>query len=124
MVKAKVKVEPCSITYPPVQKCTIPPSTPGEKVRSCERSMEKALDSEKKQEKLISQQMRNVLSCSGSNHAEWEEWILKREGNKAYAKDGNILYTCEFCRRFGKPMFFATQTDLDRHVTAFHTGRP
>ena len=53
-----------------------------------------------------------------------ESWIIKREGNKVFAKDGNVLYQCDFCKGVGKPMFFATKHDLDLHVVALHFGYP
>lgn len=34
------------------------------------------------------------------------------------------LIPCELCKAQGKPMFFATQTDLETHVKAFHGGYP
>jgi uncharacterized C2H2 Zn-finger protein len=50
-----------------------------------------------------------------------QNWILKVEGDKVYAKDGNILFQCPYCK--GKPMFFVSETDLEQHIRAFHTGR-
>jgi len=95
--KVKVKVKPRSIEYPS--------STPGEKVRSCERSKEKASDSEKKPIKLISQPMRSFKGFSAISQG--LSWIVNREGNKVYARDGNILFECHLCRDINKPMFFA-----------------
>jgi hypothetical protein len=34
------------------------------------------------------------------------------------------LIQCELCGKQGKPMFFATKADLERHVLAFHGGYP
>jgi len=34
------------------------------------------------------------------------------------------LIPCEFCAKQGRPMFFASQTDLEKHVKAFHGGFP
>jgi len=51
-------------------------------------------------------------------------WILKREGNKITAKDGNVLYECHFCKGLGKSMFFANESDLKTHILRLHTGYP
>ena len=53
-----------------------------------------------------------------------EEWIIKREDSKVYAKDGSVMFQCELCARQGKPMFFATKHDLDLHIRAIHGGYP
>jgi hypothetical protein len=53
-----------------------------------------------------------------------EEWMVKREGNKVYVKDGNVMFQCEFCAKQGKPMFFSSKADLEGHVKAFHGGYP
>jgi uncharacterized C2H2 Zn-finger protein/predicted transcriptional regulator len=50
-----------------------------------------------------------------------QNWILKVEGNKVYAKDGNILFQCPYCGV--KPTYFASETELEQHIRAFHTGR-
>ncbi|MGB9854834.1 MAG: hypothetical protein ACPLRY_08560 [Candidatus Bathyarchaeales archaeon] len=34
------------------------------------------------------------------------------------------LLECPLCRSVGKPMFFATQQDLQGHIKAVHTGYP
>ena len=150
-MEVRVKVEPCSVVYPP--------SIHGENVRTCERSMEKALDSEKKPIEQISQQMRSEIGlippiqddlkrnicdtcgkeldiktsfvtekgelwlCEKSHESQPEGWIVKREGSKVYAKDCSALFECKFCKDVGKPIFFATEADLQSHVLAFHVRK-
>jgi|GEM_PF-909679 len=48
-----------------------------------------------------------------------QNWILKVEGNKVYAKDGNILFQCPYC----KSTYFVSETELEQHIRAFHAGR-
>jgi len=73
------------------------------------------------QELLVNSERTSVLGFSGANR---EGWIVKREGCKVYANDGNVLFECQFCKGFGKPMFFATEADLQSHVSAFHNEKP
>jgi len=67
----------------------------GEKVRSVERSKEKASDSENKPLNLISQPMRKSFAFKG-------------------------LLECPYCKEEGQAMFFATEHDLDLHVKRKH----
>ena len=53
-----------------------------------------------------------------------ESWILKREGNKITAKDGNVLFVCPLCATHGKQLFFNSQSDLDLHIQGLHYGYP
>jgi hypothetical protein len=53
-----------------------------------------------------------------------EEWIEKHEGNKVYAKDGNVMFQCLFCKEQGKNMFFATEHDLKLHTQVYHGCNP
>lgn len=112
--KVKIKVKPYSLDYPSPIPC--------EKVRSVERGQKNALNLETRQEILISQPMRNCLSLKIENKA--SEWILKRERNKVYTRDGNVLFECWICRNVDKPMFFATENDLTKHVARLHCGYP
>jgi uncharacterized C2H2 Zn-finger protein len=52
-----------------------------------------------------------------------DSWVARREGNKVYAKDGNILFQCPYCKGVDKPMYFVSEADLEQHIRAFHTGR-
>jgi len=49
-----------------------------------------------------------------------EDWIVKREGAKVYAKDGNVMFQCLVCKEHNKTMFFATPYDLNQHMTLYH----
>jgi uncharacterized C2H2 Zn-finger protein len=51
-----------------------------------------------------------------------QDWILKLEGNKVYAKDGNILFQCPYCKSVDKPTYFVSEAEMEKHVLAFHTG--
>jgi hypothetical protein len=37
-------------------------------------------------------------------------------------QEDKSLLQCPFCKDQNKPMLFANKTDLDRHISAFHTG--
>jgi uncharacterized C2H2 Zn-finger protein len=47
-----------------------------------------------------------------------DSWVARREDNKVYAKDGNILFQCPYC----KSTYFVSETELEQHIRAFHTG--
>lgn len=49
-----------------------------------------------------------------------EEWIEKREDNRVFAKSGEVMFQCQFCKAQDKPLFFTTEHDLELHVKAFH----
>jgi len=53
-----------------------------------------------------------------------DSWIKKREGSKITTKTGEAMFQCPICRQQGKPMFFATQHDLNVHITRVHGGYP
>lgn len=52
-----------------------------------------------------------------------DSWILRREGSRGYARDGGVLYQCLLCAERGRPMFFATQADLESHTAALHKNK-
>ena len=64
------------------------------------------------------------LQIGKSQIIQADSWILKREGNKITAKDGNVLYECQFCRGCNKPMFFNSEEDLKLHILRLHSGYP
>lgn len=68
--------------------------------------------------------MENERQSTKKENQKLAPWILKREGNKVYAKNGNVLYECQFCRGLGKPMFFSNESDLKIHIFRLHTGYP
>ncbi|MGB9672160.1 MAG: helix-turn-helix domain-containing protein [Candidatus Norongarragalinales archaeon] len=121
--KPVVGVDAACIIYPDVPT----PSTPCEKVRSVESAKEKALKYEKKVEEQISQPMRSDLGLLKAEQLEQQQqkqpdWIIKREGSKVHTKDGSVLFECQFCRDVGKPLYFTTEADLQKHIIALHTG--
>jgi len=113
--KPTAKVEPCSIVYPEFNngsgESAVPtPSQGGEKVRSVERSEDKVSDSGNKSSKLISQPMRK------------DSTLFKPEVEQSEINDalkGSL--ECPYCKEEGRAMFFATQYDLDKHVSAKHS---
>jgi len=50
--------------------------------------------------------------------------VFRQFSANSEAETPKGLIPCEFCAKQGKPMFFATLEDLQRHVKAFHTGYP
>jgi len=145
--KPTVKAEPCSIFYPEfkingtlnnvgtvvptckpvnIEPASLPSSQGGEKVRSAERGMEKVSDLENKPFNLISQSMRSDLSFlqpeTKQEKKQLEDWVSKIEGNRVYLKTGEVWFTCQFCKGVGKPIYFATEADLQGHIKALHTG--
>jgi predicted transcriptional regulator len=103
--KPIVKVEPCSVTYPPFQ--------PDEKVRSVEKGEENVSISEKKPNGQTFQSMRSDLAFSKPN-------IKCPRPSEA---PGGLLQ-CEFCAMQGEPIYFATKADLESHIKALHSGYP
>jgi len=50
--------------------------------------------------------------------------VFRQSSANLEAETPKGLIPCEFCARQGKPMFFATLEDLQKHVKSFHTGYP
>jgi hypothetical protein len=140
--KPTVQSEPCSIVYPPSERraraqadavisgdTAIPtPSQGGEKVRTAERGMEKVSNGENEQKEQISQPMRSDLGFlqpeAEQDKKQLEDWVSKIEGNRVYLKTGEVWFICQFCKGVGKPIYFATEADLQGHIKALHTGYP
>lgn len=83
--------------------------------------------SEKKRRNGVTPQlllMENEKRATKKEIQKRNSWILKREGNKITAKDGSILYECQFCKGLNKSMFFNSQHDLDLHIQGLHHGYP
>jgi predicted transcriptional regulator len=134
--KPTVQSEPCSIVYPPSDRqadavisgdtATPTPSQGGEKVRTAERGMEKVSNGENEQKEQISQLMRSDLGFlqpeAEQEKKQFEDWVSKIEGNRVYLKTGEVWFICQFCKGVGKPIYFATEADLERHIKRLHTG--
>jgi len=83
-------------------------------------------DLENKPLNLISQPMRSDLGFlqpeAEQKKKQAEDWISRVEGNRVYLKTGEVWFTCQFCKGVGKPIYFATEADLQGHIKALHTG--
>jgi DNA-binding MarR family transcriptional regulator/uncharacterized C2H2 Zn-finger protein len=83
-------------------------------------SVQKGLESEKKAEIRGESDYRQSSSNSVFTKESKEEWIAKREGNRITIKTGEVMFQCPYCEGKGKPMFFATKSDLEGHVQKVH----
>jgi predicted transcriptional regulator len=84
----------------------------------------KGLSEQNKLELLFNSERTSENEISKQTAKNEDSWISKVEGNSVHLKTGEVWFTCHFCRDVGKPIYFATQADLQRHVLALHTGYP
>jgi predicted transcriptional regulator len=84
----------------------------------------KGLSEQNKLELLFNSERTSENEISKQTAKNEDSWISRVEGNRVYLKTGEVWFTCQFCRDAGKPIYFATQADLQRHVLALHTGYP
>jgi hypothetical protein len=84
----------------------------------------KGLSEQNKLELLFNSERTSENEISKQTAKNEDSWISKVEGNRVHLKTGEVWFTCQFCRGVGKPIYFATQADLQRHVLALHTGYP
>jgi hypothetical protein len=78
--------------------------------------------SEKSSENRLNEKQPMFTNNSQKPIKDFEKWIVKREGSKVYAKDGNVMFQCLACKEKGKTMFFFTEHDLKQHISRLHTG--
>jgi hypothetical protein len=84
----------------------------------------KGLSEQNKLELLFNSERTSENKISEQTAKNEDSWISRVEGNRVYLKTGEVWFTCQFCRDVGKPIYFATEADLQRHVLALHTGFP